>query len=240
MKLRWSNGHNFAFEFEANDPGSFYTQALSALRSFRIASHRRVHRGEIHKTVVWCEGCSLGVYDEESKNWLYPTGEAKRLETQLFGSISINRHFDVRVPFSESDSDGDLLLDTRFDLICLDSASIEALRLNDRTVSDRIWNLCVGVYQHGQALNAFTMSVGDVIDKHLDQNMTTDDVLEEINKRLSANGRTPISRRRLLAIAKYEHDRFAVGRQISRGTWLFAREEIDSLMPVESGHRRAK
>lgn len=70
--------------------------------------------------------------------------------------------------------------------------------------------------------------------------LTTDEALEEINQLLRADGRRPISRRRLLAIAKYEHDRFAVGRQISRGTWLFAREEIDNLMPVESGHRRAK
>lgn len=70
--------------------------------------------------------------------------------------------------------------------------------------------------------------------------LTTDEALEEINQRLRADDRKPISRRRLLAIAKYEHDRFAVGRQISRGTWLFAREEIDNLMPVESGHRRAK
>ncbi len=240
MKLRWSNGHNFAFEFEVNNPDSFHEQALSALRSFRIARYRRVHRGEIHKTVVWCEGCSLGVFDEDSRNWYYPEGEPQALDTQSWGTLSLNRHFDARIPFVESDSLESMHANCNFDLICLDPPRIESLDLSEREASDRLWNLCVGVYQHSNALSALVMSVGDAIDKHIDQNLTTDDVLAEINKRLGAAGRNPITRRRLLAIAKYEHARRGIGRQISRGTWLFARDEIEHLMPGESGKRRMR
>jgi hypothetical protein len=240
MKLRWSNNHNFAFEFEANDPDSFYEQAFSALRSFRISQHKRVHRGEIHKTVVQCEACSLHVYDGDNGNWYSPAGEAKSIDTQSFGTISIKHHFNVQFDHLSADSLADLQTNLKFSLISFDPIRVERLDLRDRTASDRIWNLCIGVYQQSRDMNAFIMNVGDAIDKHLDQNMTTDQVLEEVNKRLSAAGREPISRRRLLAIAKYEHDLHGIGRQISRGTWLFAREEIDSLMPVESGHRRTK
>ncbi len=168
MKLRWSNGHSFSFEFEANDPDSFYEQALSALRSFRISRHRRVHRGEIHKTVIWCEGCSLSVYDDDNRIWYYPEGESTSIETKSFGVLGINRHFDVRFPFVEANSMDSLYANYKFDLVCLDPSLIEPLDLSDRATSDRVWNLCYGVYEHGQALHTFVMSIGDVIDKHLE------------------------------------------------------------------------
>ncbi len=175
MKLRWSNGYNFEFEFEANTPASFHEQALSALRSFRIAQHRRVHRGEIHKTVFWCGGCSLNVYDDANHQWYYPAGEPTSLDTKSFGSLSINRHFDVRVPFVEAASLDNLHADYKFDLIGLDSVYVEHLDLGNRDASDRIWNLCMGVYQHINELSAFVMSVGDVIDKHIDQTESNDE-----------------------------------------------------------------
>ena len=66
--------------------------------------------------------------------------------------------------------------------------------------------------------------------------MTIDEALEEINRQLQAIGREPISKRRLQAIARNRHDRFAIGLQIGNtGVWLFRPEEIESLIPGKPG-----
>src|SRR3989304_256752 len=104
MKLRWSNNHNLDIQFEANDPDEFYDNCRSALMSFRTATERRVHRGEIHKTVSWCENGNLGVYDAHSRQWFLPEGETHFMETESFGRIGINHHFRVEAPFVEANS----------------------------------------------------------------------------------------------------------------------------------------
>lgn len=75
---------------------------------------------------------------------------------------------------------------------------------------------------------------------HLLGILTMEQALEQINARLSADGRRPISPRRLRAIAQVAHERHAVGRQISRNTWIFSGDELDSLMPGDVGRPRKK
>jgi len=69
MKLRLSNSKNFAITFNATDVNEFYEQAVSALRSFRIQTERRVHQGEIKTTRSWFENVELHVYSETFNIW---------------------------------------------------------------------------------------------------------------------------------------------------------------------------
>lgn len=48
MKLRWSDGHSYADTFQANDEQSFVANGIAAMRVFRLATGRMVHRGETH------------------------------------------------------------------------------------------------------------------------------------------------------------------------------------------------
>lgn len=71
--------------------------------------------------------------------------------------------------------------------------------------------------------------------------MTIDDVLMEINRRLVNDDRKPISKRRLQAIARTQHDRWGVGYQVpGTNQWLFRPLEMDSLMPGDVGRPRKK
>jgi hypothetical protein len=82
VKLRWSNERDNAVEFEANDPASFLDQGASALRSLRMLTERRVHRGEIGRTVSWYSPAALHVYDDFSdRGWTNP-GRIKGTETE--------------------------------------------------------------------------------------------------------------------------------------------------------------
>lgn len=69
--------------------------------------------------------------------------------------------------------------------------------------------------------------------------MDIEQTLFLVNQRLTADGRKPISKRRLQAIAREKHDRFGVGYQMT-GTksWLFRPMEIESLIPGEVGRPR--
>jgi hypothetical protein len=147
MKLRWSNGHDFEMQFEANDPESFQDNCTSALASFRTATERRVHRGEIHKTISRFESCELGVYDPPSTNWYLPSGEANALETKSFGRIEIARQFIIRANNMDTDFLDEARADCTVSLICIDPGTLERLDLSKREHSDRVWNLCVGAYQ---------------------------------------------------------------------------------------------
>ena len=155
MKLRWSNGHDLDIQFEANDPDEFYDNCMSALRSFRTATERRVHRGEIHKTVSWCESGNLGVYDEDTRQWYLPVGEPGFVNTESFGKLSISRHFKVEAPFVQADTIDDARADYAINLICLDPGGFAKLDLLRREDSDRIWNLCIGAYQHARDIRSF-------------------------------------------------------------------------------------
>lgn len=59
--------------------------------------------------------------------------------------------------------------------------------------------------------------------------LTVDDVAEQLN----------ISPRRVRAIAKIAHERWAIGYQVpGTNTWLFRPEELDSLRPGPPGRPR--
>jgi hypothetical protein len=75
---------------------------------------------------------------------------------------------------------------------------------------------------------------------HLLNLLTIEQALEKINGQLAQDDRRPISLRRLRAIAVDRHSRFAVGRQISRGVWLFSPDEIENLVPGVRGQRVTK
>lgn len=47
MKLRWSDGHSHAEVFHAVDEESLVANGLPALRIFRLATGRMVHRGDM-------------------------------------------------------------------------------------------------------------------------------------------------------------------------------------------------
>lgn len=69
--------------------------------------------------------------------------------------------------------------------------------------------------------------------------MDIDATLHEVNRRMVADGRKPISKRRLQAIARDKHDRFGVGYNFSgTNAWLFRPSEIDSLIPGHPGRPR--
>lgn len=75
-------------------------------------------------------------------------------------------------------------------------------------------------YQHGQ--NAALMSL-----------LTIDDALAQVNAWLQEKGVDPITKRRLVAIARNRHERFGIGWKPKGKTnlWLFRPEEIERLRP---------
>lgn len=72
---------------------------------------------------------------------------------------------------------------------------------------------------------------------HLGGLLDMEQALMQINIRLEQDGRKPITARRLRAIAADRHQRWAVGRQVARGVWIFAPDELEHLMPNERGER---
>ncbi len=160
MKLRFSNGHDFAIEFEANDPESFYREGWIAIREFRIATARRVHRGEIHKTVYWFESATLHIADETGR-W-FGTGTIETLNSP--GSSLDGAGFFVRHPV---------------ELHWAEADDTEAILQRDKekfdAEHDRIWQMCIDSYQWSDALNTTIMQVGDTIDKHLENKQDDSD-----------------------------------------------------------------
>jgi hypothetical protein len=67
--MRFSNGKNFAITFESSDVNEFLDQSISALKRFRIQTEKRIHKGEIKKTVSWFENPELHVYSETLQVW---------------------------------------------------------------------------------------------------------------------------------------------------------------------------
>jgi len=163
MKLRFSNRHDFDVQFEANDLASFRENGMSALRSFRISSERRVHRGEIRKTVSWFDGGEIGVYDEHAKQWYNLEGDAKFIETESFGTVGIAQHFRLEVPVLETATLAEALADDRLNLICSDPLSFEQVYL----LSDegQLWNMCVNTYRHTADINTFLQNFSDDFEK---------------------------------------------------------------------------
>ena len=150
MKLRFSNGKDFAFTFEANDLPSFREQGLSALKSFRIATERRIHRGEIHKTVSWFDRPTLHLYDEEQEQWLN-LGLKKSMNTISFGEIAFFEPRQVEMPGYEA-----FTIDEQF-------RQDEIWFLEN---SDAIWQMCIDTWEWGNALNLQIMKFGDDLHRY--------------------------------------------------------------------------
>lgn len=53
MKFRFSNEHNFAVEFEANNPQELAESSLNALIEFRAKTVKKYHDGSDHKNKSW-------------------------------------------------------------------------------------------------------------------------------------------------------------------------------------------
>lgn len=69
--------------------------------------------------------------------------------------------------------------------------------------------------------------------------MDIEQALFAVNQKLHEIGREPISRRRLQAIARMQHDRFGVGYNVTgTNAWLFRPSEIESLIPGVAGRPR--
>lgn len=149
MKLRISNNKNYAVEFDANDIEMFREQGLSALRSFRIATERRVHRGEIHKTVSWFESGTVHFQDDD-KIWLNP-GIQKRLDSleSFPGLITFEAH-PIEVPFVEADSWQDAAHQDEIWFL----ASLETN-----------WSMFVDAFNYARDLSAVVMGTMDQIDR---------------------------------------------------------------------------
>jgi hypothetical protein len=63
--------------------------------------------------------------------------------------------------------------------------------------------------------------------------------LAAVNQRLLNAGRPAISRRRLQAIARVQHDRYGVGYNATgANAWLFRPSEIEKLVPGKAGRPR--
>ena len=163
MKLRFSNRQDFDVQFEANDLDSFRRNAMSALRSFRITTERRVHRGESGKTVSWFGVGGLDIYDEHNRQWYGPEGEPHFIETESFGRIGIASHFKLEIPFLETAALDEALADDRLKLIGIDPTSFEHVHL--LTDEGRVWNMCVAAYRHAQDNSTFLDNLSDDFNK---------------------------------------------------------------------------
>jgi hypothetical protein len=73
----------------------------------------------------------------------------------------------------------------------------------------------------------------------LESLLDTEQALVAVNQRLQNAGRPAISRRRLQAIARVQHDRHGIGYNVTgTNAWLFRPSEIDSLVPGMAGRPR--
>jgi len=150
MKLRWSNNTDFAVTFEANDLASFRQQALSAMRSFRIATEYRVHRGEIRKTVSRFPSATLHVGNDIETGWYNP-GIIKQTESGGLQGLQFFDPITIMLGVGEANSPADQ--HPRDEIWFLANA-------------DKYWQACVDTYRWLQALNLMIMQVGDEIDRY--------------------------------------------------------------------------
>lgn len=70
MKLRWTDGRTYAETFTANNEQSFIDNGTPALRVFRVATGRMVHRGEVHRDEV--SGVISQLHIEVDGRWFTP------------------------------------------------------------------------------------------------------------------------------------------------------------------------
>jgi hypothetical protein len=145
MKFRFSNGKDFAVTFDASDINSFADQAASALRSFRIQTERRVHRGELHKTVSWFETTQLHMQTD--------------FDTDLWLAIARKRAAWTELPSSETND-----LSERF-------SQDERWFTENLT---ELWVDIVNTFEARRRLSEFLMGFGDTLRKLTDNDNNED------------------------------------------------------------------
>jgi hypothetical protein len=157
MKLRWSNEYDLAFAFEANSIETLQREGLSAMRLFRTATERRVHRGEIHKTVSWFKQATLHIRDENHDAW-FGLGFIRHLDGGALSGAAFWTPSPVRLAWREANSLTDALTQDELWFI---------------TNVEHIWQLCIDTHQWGDALNLTVMKLGDDLDRHIRDGETT-------------------------------------------------------------------
>lgn len=90
------------------------------------------------------------------------------------------------------------------------------------------------------ALRAAIEQAMEIAEVHALENLLDiEQALAAVNQRLQASGRPAISRRRLQAIARVQHDKHGIGYNVTgTNAWLFRPSEIDSLVPGKAGRPR--
>lgn len=146
MKLRWSNGRDYAEPFSANDLETFLRNGIPALRVFRAATYRKVHRGEIHQDELWFDKAELHL--EIEGRWMHP-GLIKQSDT---GS----QYFE---PFQ-----------TRFSLSAPD---LDAIHESDRQTlaqfGEVYWQGVYGCWRWAGAMHDLITDISDKIEKQIDE-----------------------------------------------------------------------
>lgn len=142
MKLRWSNGRNFADEFQANSRESFLQNGAASLRLFRAATYRTVHRGESGKNEFWFDKPELHV--NHDGRWYNP-GHIQRTD-------SGRTYFEpkqVRMAISA------------FSLDDIHSADGEFLSIH----AEEIWRGIYDLYHWVNGLDVIVGEVGDALER---------------------------------------------------------------------------
>lgn len=142
MKLRFSNGKDYATTFDACDLAEFRENGLAALRVYRAATQHRVHRGEIRKTVSEFEQVQLHVADNMGV-WRNLGHIKSVVGRQFFDSFTIR--FDLRA-------------DSLEDMHALDCA------LFSRSAKT-MWQGAVDAWRWLQAFNDLVTGVGDALER---------------------------------------------------------------------------
>ena len=146
MKLRWSDGHSYAEVFHAVDEESLVANGLPALRIFRLATGRMVHRGDVHRNEFW--GVAPELHLEIDGRWLSPGYIEKSDGSGPLGDVSFFKPF--RVIFRHNTAD-----------------TIEAMNERDAaqlaTSAANWWRGVYDCWRWSGALDAMIMEVGDML-----------------------------------------------------------------------------
>lgn len=144
MRLRFSNVKDYAQTFIANDLDSFRREAIVALRIFRAATYRKVHRGEIKRDELWFDKVELHL--EIDGRWLHP-GLIKQTES----GTDYFEPYQVRFALSAPD--------------------LDAIHMSDLDIFERsgelIWQGVHDCWRWNGALDAMLMTIGDDIERRV-------------------------------------------------------------------------
>lgn len=156
MKLRFSDGIKTAVEFYAINIQEFKENGLQALAEIIPDVQRRIHRGEIHKTVVRISSIDLHYQLEGFNNWLN-LGVLKTVELQHIGGGGKYKFFEpspYHLPCGDFDS--------------LDNAIVN---LQWRFLADsmRVWDMCLDTERWAENFNLTFMRTGDEIQRLTDK-----------------------------------------------------------------------